>query len=168
MNEETDVMETPEMEESFNRHFIRIDERGRIVRGFSDVPEFHNPPPQDGETDVLINDRGGRHFRLLIDGGFTEENPAGLMFDEQGVPLLEWDAKNGKILRRAEREIRADIDAIQAAEPAAPVEERLKRLENTAAYHEKAIEVILDTLPKAQRAHLAQVQQAMLGAVHDG
>ena len=106
MNEETNVMEM-----DFNRHFIRIDERNRIVLGFSDA--FDVPSPQDGETDILINERGGRHFRLIIDGELTEENPVGLMFNEQNVPLLKWDAKSKKIVRRTENEIQADIEAMK-------------------------------------------------------
>ena len=111
MNEETNVTEMPEMEMFFQRHYIRIDERNRIVNGFSDVPEFNNPSPQEGETDILINDKGGRHFRLLIDGEFTEENPIWMLRNEQNVPLLKWDAKNKKIVHRTEKEIQADIDA---------------------------------------------------------
>ena len=111
MNEETNATDMPEMEMFFNNHFIRIDERNRIVNGFSDVPEFNNPPPQEGETNILINDKGGRHFRLLIDGEFTEENPVWMLRNEQNVPLLKWDTKNKKIVRRSEKEIQADIEA---------------------------------------------------------
>ena len=46
------------------------------------------------------------------------------------------------------------------------MEERLKRLEKTAEYHEKVIEVILDALPKAQQAQVIQFQKAMAGAAH--
>ena len=121
MNDETNVInaegvgDMPDigMEEFFNNHFIRVDERNRIVRGFSDVPEFNIPPPQPKETDILINDKGGRHFRLIIDGELTEENPINLMFNEQNVPLLKWDAKNKKIVRRTEKEIQADIEAMK-------------------------------------------------------
>ena len=102
-----------EMESFFHNHFIRVDERGRIVLGYSDVPEFDSPPPGGGETDILINGRGGRHFRLTLDGELTGENPIELMFNEQNVPLLKWDAKNKKIARRAEKEIQADIEALK-------------------------------------------------------
>ena len=158
--------EMPEMEmnEFFQNHFIRIDGKNRIVRGFSDVPEFHNPPPQDGETDILINDKGGRHFRLFLDGEPTHENPWELMLDEHNVPLLKWDGKAKKIVRRTGNEIRADIEAMPTPEPAIPVEERIKHLEKTAEYHEKVIEVLMETMPKPQKAQIAQFQKAMLGA----
>ena len=110
--DENENMETPGTEEFFGRHYIRIDARNRIIRGFSDVPEFNSPPPNEGETDILINGKGGRHFRLILDGEQSHENPWELMFSEQGAPLLKWDAKNKKIARRAEEEIQADIDAI--------------------------------------------------------
>ena len=94
------------MEEgSFNRHYIRVDERSRVVYAFSD--EFGLPR----ETDILINEKGGRHFRLVLDGAPTHENPIEMMFDGNGVPLLKWDAKAKKIVRRAEKEILADIEA---------------------------------------------------------
>ena len=107
MNEETNVMEMPEMEEFFQKHYIRIDERNRVVYAFSS--EFTFPL----ETDILINDKGGRHFRLIIDGELTYENPVELMFNEQNVPLLKWDAKTKKVLRRTEKEIQADIEAMK-------------------------------------------------------
>ena len=163
MNEETDVMETPEMEESFNRHFIRIDEGNRIVGFFSDA--FDVPPPQGGEADILINEKGGRHVRLTLDGAPTHENPWELIRDEQGVPLLKRDAKGKEIVRRAEEEIQADIDAIPAPAPAIPVEGRIKSLEKTVGYHGKVIEALMETVPEALQA---QFQKAMLGAVHDG
>ena len=96
-----------EMDMDFNRHFIRTDERSRIVYAFSDA--FGQPL----ETDILINERGGRHFRLILDGGPTHENPVELIFDERNVPLLKWDAKARKIVRRTEKEIQADIEAMK-------------------------------------------------------
>ena len=152
-----------EMEMDFNRHFIRVDERGRIIYAFSDA--FTQPL----ETDILINDKGGRHLRLILDGVPTHENPVELIFDERNVPLLKWDAKNRKIARRTEKEIQADMEAIPAHEPLSPipVEERIKHLEKTTEYHEKVIKVIIGTLPKAQQAQLAQVQKSMFGEVLD-
>ena len=148
--------DTPDFEESFNRHYVRTDGRNRITHGFSDAFE------QPVEADIPINEKGGRHFRLILDGAPTHENPWELMLDEGGVPLLMWDGK--EIKRRAENEIRADLDAIPAPEPAAPLEERLGYLEKTVGYHEKVIDALLDTVPKAQKAQIAQFQKAMLGA----
>ena len=104
-------MNENEMEMDFNKHFIRVDERNRITRGFSDA--FDIFPPQEGETDILINAQGGRHFRLILDGGPTHENPVELIFDERNVPLLKWDTKAKKIVRRTEKEIQADIEAMK-------------------------------------------------------
>ena len=169
MNGETDLTGMPEMEEEFyQKHFIRVDGRNRIVRGYSDVAEFSAPPPGDGETDILISGKGGRHFRLMLDGGLTHENPWELMQNEEGIPLLEWDAGAKKIARRAEEEIRADMDAIPAPGPAAPVEERLARLETASEYYGKAIGFIMGGLPKAQQAQVMQLQEAMFGAALDG
>ena len=92
MNDDLNTIEMPELEDFFNNHFIRVDERNRIVLGFSDA--FDIPAFPAGKEDILINDKGGRHFRLILDGELTEENPIELMFNEQNVPLLKWDAKN--------------------------------------------------------------------------
>ena len=101
--------EMPGMEDFYNKHYVRVDERYRVLMGYSD--EFVPPPANAGETDILINDKGGRHFRLIIDGEPTEENPWWLMCNEQNVPLLKWDAKNKETVRRAEKEILADLEA---------------------------------------------------------
>ena len=161
-----EMPEMPEMEEFFQKHFIRIDGRSRLVNFFSDA--FDIPPPQGGEADILINERGGRHFRLILDGELSEENPAGLTRDEQGVPLLKWDAKNRKIARRTDKEIQADIDAIPAPEPAAHVEERIAELKKTVDYVVKAVDIIAGALPKAQQAQVMQVQKTMFGEAFNG
>ena len=163
MNEETNVMEMPEMEEFFQKHYIRIDERNRVVSFFSDA--FDIPPPQDGETDVLINDKGGRHVRLLIDGEFTEENPVNLMFDWQNIPLLKWDAKAKKIVRRTDKDLRADIEAIPPHVPHVPVEARIEELTKAVGYVAKTVGIIAGTLPKERQAEIMQLQQAMFGGV---
>lgn len=48
-----------------NKHYIRIDEHNRIIKGFSDA--FEKPL----ETDICINEYGGRHFEL---GGCINPN----------------------------------------------------------------------------------------------
>jgi len=71
------------MDDYYNKHYIRVDERNCIVNGFSNAFE----QPQDG--DILHNERGGRHFQLRIktdDGGIlSKENPP--LYDVYGVPL---------------------------------------------------------------------------------
>lgn len=44
--------------EFYNKHYIRIDEKNRIIEGFSDA--FENPL----ETDICINENGGRQFEI--------------------------------------------------------------------------------------------------------
>jgi len=81
--------------EIFNKHFIRIDEQKYILSGFSDA--FENPT----ETDILINDRGGRHFQLVLGSKLTQENPP--LIDDWGTPLYEWNDK--RVVRRTNEEI---------------------------------------------------------------
>ena len=104
-----------EMEMYFNKHYIRVDAQNRITNGFSDA--FTIPLPQPGETDILINDKGGRHFRLILDGKPTHENPCELMRDENGIPLLNWNAQTKTIERRTQTEIDADRPPIQPPMP---------------------------------------------------
>lgn len=51
--------------EFYNKHYIRLDEHNRIIKGFSDA--FEEPL----ETDICINENGGRHFEL---GGCVNPN----------------------------------------------------------------------------------------------
>jgi len=82
----------------FNKHFIRVDASKNIIHGFSDA--FENPI----ETDILINDNGGIHFQLIVDGEPTQENPP--LHDEYGTPLYNWDGN--QVTRRTNEEIEAD------------------------------------------------------------
>ena len=140
----------------FNRHYVAINEQNHIISGWSDGPE----PDVSTDGAILLTDKGGYQFRLYSDG---EENPN--LMNCEGVFLFKWDAKNKKIVRRTEKEIQADIDAIPAPEPVIPMEERIEHLEKTLGYHEKVIEVLMDTIPKPQQVQIAQVQKAMFGAM---
>ncbi len=91
-------------EEFYNRHYITVDEQGRIVDGFSDA--FRNPT----NTDICINERGGYQFRLFPGG---EENPA--LKEENGIPLYRYEG--GVIEHRTVEDIAEDIAALPALEP---------------------------------------------------
>ena len=85
----------------FNKHYIRV-ENGVVVKGFSDA--FENPL----ETDICINEKGGRHFE--IDGVI---NPP--LYDERGCHLYRYDTE----LRKATpEEIETEWQAIKPEEPA--------------------------------------------------
>jgi hypothetical protein len=89
--------------EFYNRHYIAVDERGRITDGFSDA--FRQP----SETDICINKQGGYQFRLFPGG---EENPALYYWD--GIPMYKWDGT--AVLHRDAEEIEADRAALPAPE----------------------------------------------------
>jgi len=61
----------------YNNHYIRTDTNNNITQGFSDAFE----QPQD--SDILINEQGGRHFEL-----FEKINPP--LRTENGIPLYKW------------------------------------------------------------------------------
>lgn len=89
--------------ENFNKHYITVDEAGRIVRGFSDA--FRAP----SDTDICINEQGGYQFRLYPGG---EENP--FLFEEHGIPLYKF--VGGVIEHRTVEEIAEDIAALPVPE----------------------------------------------------
>lgn len=84
-----------------NKHYIRIDAYSRIVYGFSDAFE------QPADSDICINEQGGRHFEL-----FGEINPP--LYSEFCVPLYKWS--KSKVVKRSDTEIQADIDALPKPE----------------------------------------------------
>ena len=69
--------------EFYNKHYIRTNEDGQIIKGFSDAFE----QPQDG--DICINEQGGYQFRLVPGG---EENPP--LFADENKILYRWDGQN--------------------------------------------------------------------------
>lgn len=90
------------------RHYIAIDNRGRITSGWSDGPQRD----RDTAGAVCINEAGGYQFRLFPDG---EENPP--LYTEDGIPLYRWDGERA-VLRTAE-----EIEADRAALPEPPPSE---------------------------------------------
>ena len=89
----------------YNKHYITLDERGRIVKGFSDA--FRDP----SDADICIDEQGGYQFRLFQNG---EENP--FLFDRNyNIPLYKYE--NGEVVKRTGEEIAADIAALPAPAP---------------------------------------------------
>ena len=84
----------------YNKHYITVDEQNRIVNGFSDA--FRQP----SDTDICLIDQRGYQFRLFPGG---EENPPLYEFEHM-VPLYKWE--DGKVSRRTEEEIKADVAAL--------------------------------------------------------
>jgi len=89
--------------EQHNKHHVRVDERSRILYGFSDAFE----QPQEG--DVLHNEQGGRHFQLRLktdEGGvYSEENPP--LRNDWGIPLYTLD-EDGMAELRPSGDMEAD------------------------------------------------------------
>lgn len=86
----------------YNKHYITVDERNRIVDGFSDA--FRQP----SNTDICINEQGGYQFRLFPNG---EENP--VLFEwEHMIPLYKYEFL--EVVKRSAWEIEADIAAMPA------------------------------------------------------
>ena len=80
-----------------NRHYLLIDEAGRILAGWSDGPF----PDRDTSEAVLLREDGGYQFRLFPGG---EENPP--LTDETGAHL--WRYENGQVRAGTAGEIEAN------------------------------------------------------------
>lgn len=98
----------PEIEPVYNRHYIAVDARDRIVYGWSDGSE----PDRDTTEAICINEQGGYQFRITPEG---EENPP--IYTMDGIPLYRWDGE--QVVPRTEEEIAADRAAIPAPPPSA-------------------------------------------------
>lgn len=101
--------------EFYNKHYITVDELGRITDGWSDGPH----PGRDTTGAICINE-GGYQFRLYPDG---EENPS--LYDwNHMIPFYKYE--NGEVIRRTQEEIDADIAAIPVPVPEPAETERLR------------------------------------------
>lgn len=125
-----------------NKHYINVDDRGRIVDGWSDGP---HPQRQPIEQTVLLTDQGGYQFRLFPGG---EENPA--LWDMDGIPLYKYE--DGEVLERTQDEIEADRAALPKPEDKPTPEERIAEL----------------ATGKADRADLDAMWEQMADAYREG
>lgn len=96
------------MDELYNKHYVTVDDRGRITDGWSDGPFFN----KDTSNAFCINEQGGYQFRLTQE---WEENPT--LFDRNGIPLYK--LVDGQVMERTEDELLADRQAIPAPAPTA-------------------------------------------------
>lgn len=96
------------MDEHLNKHYIRVDDQGRVVDGWSDGPF----PAKDTDGAVCVNREGGYQFRLAPGG---EENPP--LFERRGVALYKY--QDGQIVARTQEELAADVAALPAPGPTA-------------------------------------------------
>lgn len=99
-------MEYPEF---YNRHYIRTREDGAITDGWSDGP--HREKDTGGAT--CISKQGGYQFRLVLEGGLSEENPC--LFNMFGIPLFRWDG--AKAVPRDPADVQKEVDAIPPPPP---------------------------------------------------
>lgn len=109
-----------------NKHYITVDDKSRILDGWSDGP---HPQRQPTEQTVQLTDQGGYQFRLLVtheeqnsDGTglnirteTTEENPP--LWTMDGIPLYK--LVGDFVVKRTEEEIAADRAAIPEPPPTA-------------------------------------------------
>lgn len=98
-------------------HYIRVDEQGRIQKGFSTAFK------KAEQKDILLRETPSRQFYLLEQG---EENPN--LFDELGTSLYKWEG--GEIKERTQEEIEADRSALPSMKQSIPLEERIGALED--------------------------------------
>ena len=122
------------MNESYNKHYIRLDNQNNIIDGWSDGPR--RDKTIDGA--ILLHETASYQFRLKpveIDSNpiTNPENPP--LHDENGVPLYKRDGQTA--IPRTAKEIEADMPEPEPPVPTA--EERIHALE--AAIMEMAGEI---------------------------
>lgn len=105
-----------EVMEFYHKHYIKIDDKNRIVQGFSDA--FSQPQ----EGDICIWEKGGRQFRLFEYG---EENPA--LKTIEGIPLYQWDGQ--AVQKRTQAEIQKDRKNLPETKTTPTTEDRLSAME---------------------------------------
>jgi hypothetical protein len=86
----------------YNRHYIRINDSGYIIKGFSDAYEA----PED--TDICINEQGGRQFEIL---GIVTTS----MANRESCYLFKYE--NGEVRKATEAEIQEQRAAIPPSPP---------------------------------------------------
>ena len=99
------------------KHYIRLDDAGRIIKGFTTAFE----QPKDG--DVCINEDGGYQFRLVPGG---TENP--ILTDRDGISLYKYDGE--AVVGRSADEIESDRAEIQQPAINPTIEERVAATES--------------------------------------
>ncbi len=102
------------MEEVINKHYIKLNEKSHIIKGFSTIFE------QPLNDDICINEDGGRHFEML---GII--NPP--LLREDGLPKYKYI--NGEILLTTDVDLSEEIAAMQPPEPNLSYDERLTQIE---------------------------------------
>lgn len=105
------------MDEMYNKHYITVDDAGRITDGWSDGPH-----PKRDTTGATLLRKGGYQFRLYPGG---EENPQ--LYTEDGICLYKL-AGSVPVPRTAE-EIEADRAVLPVPETKPTNEERIAELE---------------------------------------
>lgn len=88
------------------KHYVRLNGKGEITKGFSD--ELEVPETED----VLINEDSGRQFELA-----GQVNPA-LM--DKDIYLYVY--KNGEVKRKTDKSIQKEQEAIDSARVVEPTE----------------------------------------------
>lgn len=96
------------MEVCYNKHYVAVDDRGRITDGWSNGPLYD----KNISEAICINERGSYQFRLVPGG---EENPP--LFTVDNIPLYK--LVDNQVVPRPEDEIDADRAAIFAPGPTA-------------------------------------------------
>lgn len=103
---------------SYNKHYIRVDQNGFITYAFSDAFDT----PLDG--DICINEQGGRQLEILGD-----TNPA--LTDINGCHLYKYI--NGATAKTTEEDIAVELDSLVSLESVqiAKIQELSKACEDT-------------------------------------
>lgn len=98
------------------KHYIRIDENTFITHGFSDDIRQHREQLLD--TDICINETGGRHFTL---NGIV--NPP--LKREDGLPKYKYDLISGEVLETTNDDLANQLQRIDHKDEMYQLEQEL-------------------------------------------
>lgn len=103
------------MEEYGFIHYIKVDNKGNIIDGWSTGPNNQ----RDTADAIAINKNGDYQFRLIYeDGSYSEENVS--LWNMEGIALFKYI--DGKAVRKTDDEINAEI-ALIPPPPASPFDQ---------------------------------------------
>ncbi len=103
------------MEDLKIKYYLRLDERNKVIKTFSDVFE------KSKEADILIGEGYGSQFRASLEvlgeglENFAEVENGLTLVNKLGIYLLKYE--NGLICKVSDEEIQAEIDNLPKPEP---------------------------------------------------
>lgn len=116
------------MDSFYHKHYVSVDESGRITDGWSDGPH----PEKSTKNSACINEQGEYQFKLFKNG---QENP--ILYTKDFIPMYKF--VDGQVVHRTEKEIEEDRLNIPPEPPS-----NAERLEAQVSYTAMMTDTLLE------------------------